>query len=172
MNKIEIPYSKTKLIIGTVFSLLFVTGGFFMLFSINGENILYQLFIKIFGILGVLFFGTTFGYGIIKLFDNKPGLSIDEIGITDNSNMSSVGLIEWSDIKEIKIQEYQSTSFLLVFLRDNQKYLEQTNGFKRRLLKSNFKKYKTPISIISNTLDCNFDELAKELIDKLNEKKK
>ena len=163
MIKIEIPFSKIKLIIGSTFSFLFVLGGFFMLISINNEYFLYNLFIKTFGILGILFFGTTFVYGAIRLFDNKPGLTINDNGIIDNSNMSSIGLIEWIDIKEIKTKDYNSTSFLLLFLYDNDKYLNKASGFKRKLMKGNLKKYKTPISIISNTLDCKFDELATEI---------
>jgi hypothetical protein len=169
MTKIEIPYSKTKLIIGTIFSFLFVISGFFMMTSISSEYFLYNLFIKTFGILGILFFGTTLGYGVIRLFDKKPGLIIDEIGIIDNSNMSSVGLIEWKEIREIKTQDFQSTSFLLIFLYDNDSYLNRIKGFKGKLLKGNYKKYGTPISIVSNTLDCNFDELAIFLKEKFKE---
>jgi hypothetical protein len=166
MTKIEIPYSKIKLTIGTAFSVLFVIGGFFMLTSINDENFLYNLFIKTFGTLGILFFGTTSGNGVVKLFDNKPGLTIDDNGIIDNSNMSSIGLIDWMDIKEIKIWDTKSTSVLLIFLYDNEKYINKAKGLKIKLLKGNLKKYNTPISIISNTLDCNFDELAKVINDK------
>jgi hypothetical protein len=172
MTRIEIPYSKTKLIIGTFFSLLFVIGGYFMLISIKHEFFLYNIFIKIFGILGILFFGVTFGYGIIKLFARKPGLIINENGIIDNSNMSSIGLIEWKDIREIKTQDYQSTSFLLIFLYDNDKYLNNANRFKRRLLNANNKKYRTPFSIVANTLDCNFNELAMVLKQRFKEYRK
>jgi hypothetical protein len=172
MNKIEIPYSKIKLTIGTIFSFLFVVGGYFMLFSINDEYFLYNLFIKTFGIIGMLFFGTTFVYSIVKLFDNRPGLTMDDNGIIDNSNMSSIGFINWMDIKEIKIWDYKSTSFLLIFLYDNDKYINKAKGLKRKLMKGNYKKYKTPISIISNTLDCNFDELAKVIKDKFEKNRK
>jgi hypothetical protein len=172
MNKIEIPYSKIKLTIGTIFSFLFVIGGFFMLISMNNENFIYNLVVKTFGILGIIFFGTTCVYGAFRLFDNKPGLIIDDFGIIDNSNMSSIGLLEWIDIKEIKTKSYNSTSFLLIYLYDSDKYLNKANGFKRRLLKANNKKYKTPISIISNTLDCNFDELEMIISEKFNDNKK
>ena len=57
--------------------------------------------IKGIGILAILFFGGTGIYGFNKIFDKKAGLIIDANGITDHSNASSVGLIEWNDISEI-----------------------------------------------------------------------
>jgi len=170
MTRIEIPFSKKKLIIGIVFSFLFIVLGLFILTS-NEESKIYSLFIKSFGILGILFFGITGTYGVKKMFDKKKGLVIDDSGIIDNSSMSSIGLIEWTDISEIAIEETKSALYLLIFTNDNGKYLEKTRGLKRMLIKSNIKNYGTPISIISNTLNCDFYELESILKEKLNEQK-
>jgi len=131
-----------------------------MLISLNDRFLIYNLIIKLFGVLSVLFFGTTFGYGLIRLFDNKPGLIINDTGIFDNSNMSSIGLIEWKDIKDLETKNYKSTPFLLIYLHDNDCCFEKANLLKRILLRLNNKKYKTPISIISITLDCSFNDLT------------
>lgn len=170
MTRIEIPLSKTKLIIGIIFSLIFVVLSYFMMTTINeGYSVAYSIFIKIFCVLGILFFGTTGLYGIRKMFDNKFGLTIDDNGITDNSNMSSIGLISWTDITEIKTRQEKSTSFLLIFINDNDKYLEKANVLKRRLMKGNMNMYGTPLSIISNTLNYNFDALERLVKEKFNE---
>jgi hypothetical protein len=170
MTKIEIPLSKTKLIIGTTGSFIFLVLGYYMLTTIDvKQSIIYSIFIKTFGIAGIIFFGTTGVYGLKKMFDKKFGLTIDENGITDNSNMSSIGLIKWKDITEIKIKQVRSTPCFLIFTNDNDKYLEKASRFKRRLMNGNMKMYGTPLSITANTLNYNFDELEKLLNEKFKE---
>ncbi len=57
MTKIEIPLSKTKLIIGTVGSFLFIVGGFYMLISIDNQRTwLDSILTRGFGIAGIIFF--------------------------------------------------------------------------------------------------------------------
>jgi hypothetical protein len=171
MTRIEIPLSKTKLIIGTIFSILFVVSGYYIL-TITDDRLstIHSISNKIFGIAGIIFFGATGIYGIKKMFDIKVGLAIDDNGITDNSNMSSIGLIEWKDITEIKIKREKSTSFLLIFTNNNEKYLEKAKGLKRKLMKANMNKYETPLSIISNTLNCDFEKLEGLINEKLKER--
>lgn len=172
MTKIEIPLSKKKLIIGTVFSALFVVIGYYMLTTNDiRSSIIYSVFIKIFGVAAILFFGTTGFYGIIKMFDKKFGLTIDDDGIIDNSNMSSIGLIKWEDITKIEIEQVRSTPFLLIFIKNKDKYIEKANILNRKLMKGNMKKYGTPLSITSNTLNYNFDELERLINEKYNEQK-
>ena len=97
-----------------------------------------------------------------KLSDKKPGLIIDKNGITDNSNASSIGLIEWSDISEIKTSQVMSTKFIMIEVINPEKYIEKAkNGMKAKLMRANMKMYGTPLSITSNTLNYNFEELEK-----------
>lgn len=118
--------------------------------------------VKSVGIIASIFFGATGIYGIRKIFDNKVGLIIDENGITDNSNASSIGLIEWNDISEIKTEQVMSTKFLLIEIENPEKYIAKAkNKMKARLMKTNMKMYGTPLSITSNTLKYDFDELGK-----------
>ena len=114
------------------------------------------------GILAILFFGATGIFGFRKLFDKKVGLIIDSNGITDNSNASSVGLIEWNDITDIITKQVMSTKFLLINVNDPEKYIGKTkNAMKAKLMRSNMKMYGTPLSITSNTLKYDFEELKK-----------
>ena len=106
MEKVEIQLSKKKIILLSICSFMFVVLG--ILFLIYPENFISYImrseeFIRIAGIASVLFFGSTGIYGIIKMLDNKVGLTIDENGIIDNTNATSIGLIKWSEITEIKI---------------------------------------------------------------------
>lgn len=175
MEKIEIPISKTKISFLLIGALIFVILG--VLFSLTPDKFTTMIFrspqiIRIVGIVAVLFFGAAGIYGLRKLFDKAVGLTIDDYGITDNSNASSVGLIDWSDILEIKTEQVMSTRFLLIFVDNPDEYLERANGFKRKLMKGNMKMYGTPLSITSNTLRYDFSDLERLIMEKLIEKKK
>lgn len=173
MNKIEIQLSKKKIGLLLIGAIVFVLLGILFILtpdkfiSIIVRNL---LTIRVVGMVSVLFFGTVGIYGLRKLFDKSIGLAIDEKGITDNSNASSVGLIEWTDIAGIKTKQVMSTKFLLIFINNPDKYLERVNGFKRKLMKWNMKMYGTPLSITSNTLRYNFDDLERLVKDRLIEK--
>jgi len=167
-NKIEIPLSKNKLFLGIGGSILFVILGIWLFtnsteFQDNSIRLMRNpMVIKSVGIVGMLFFGATGIYGIRKLLDKKVGLIIDEYGITDNSNASSIGLIEWNDISEIITEQVMSTKFLLIKVENPEKYIGKAkSGMKARLMKTNMKMYGTPLSITSNTLKYDFNELEK-----------
>jgi len=160
MNKIEIPLGKTKLLLGIGGSLLFIVAGYFLFTTLAyKQTILNPSFVKAAGVAGILFFGATGIYGIRKLFDKSIGLIIDENGIFDNTNASSIGLIKWSDITGIEVKQVQSTRFLLVYAINPEDYMNKAKGIKRKLMVANNKFYGTPLSITSNTLKCSFDEL-------------
>jgi hypothetical protein len=168
MNKIEIPLSKTKLLLGIGGSILFVMLGLYLFMTIADHQTRFNpTNIKGAGIAGVLFFGATGLYGIRKMFDKRVGLTIDDDGIIDNTNASSIGLIRWSEITEIKTAQVMSTKFLLIYTNDPNEILERVKGMKRKLMAGNMKMYGTPLSITSNTLKCNFDDLEKLLKESL-----
>ena len=167
-EKIEIPLSKNKLYLGILGSSLFVIAGFWLFFNAN----LYldfplrlftnPLIIKGIGILSILFFGMIEILKIKKLLDKKAGLIIDSNGITDNSNATSVGLIEWNDISDIKTKRIMSTKFLLINVLNPEEYISKSkSGMKAKLMRTNLKMSGTPINITSSTLKYNFSELEK-----------
>jgi hypothetical protein len=170
MDRIEIPLSKTKITVMLIGTLVFVTLG--ILFLVTPDTFISVIFrnilvIRIVGVVAVIFFGAVGIYGLRKLFDKTVGLTIDEKGILDNSNASSVGLIDWNDIIEIKTEQVMSTKFLLIVTNDPDKYMDRVNGFKRKLLQGNMKMYGTPLSINANTLSHDFVELEKLIKERL-----
>ncbi len=172
MNKIEIPLSKTKLLFGIGGSILFVVLGFYLITTMADQQTRFnQTMVKGVGIASILFFGSTGIYGIKKMFDKTIGLTIDKNGIFDNTNASSVGLIKWSDITEIKTEQVASTKFLLIYTANPDFYLEKVKGFKRKLMEGNNRMYGTPLSITSNTLKYNFNDLEKLINDRLDKQR-
>ena len=98
-----------------VASVVFVAAGLFLIMlPVDERDCFPFMFIKAIGVVGVLFFGVAGIFGIRKLSDESTGLVIDENGICDNSSGISVGLIEWSDIIEIRTRQVSSTKFIMI----------------------------------------------------------
>ncbi len=166
MNEIKIPLSKTKLIFAFIGSAIFILIG--REFILMPEKYVSPLMrspelIAIVGYASVIFFGLCLIYILYKASDKKPGLIVNGNGITDNSNFSSVGLIEWSEIIGIRSQQVMSTKFILIDVLNPEKFIQKSSKFKASLLKTNMKMYGTPLSITSNSLRYNFDEMEKLL---------
>lgn len=164
-DKIEIQLSKTKILLLLIGAAVFVVLG--TLFIMNPEQFKSPIFrnkgtIRIAGIVAVAFFGICLVFIARKLFDKKVGLTIDQNGITDNSNATSVGLIEWTDIIGIGTIQVASTKILMLDTDKPDKYIEKAkNGISKRAMKANYKMYGSPISIISNSLKIKYDDLEK-----------
>lgn len=172
---IEIPLSKTKMLLAFVGAVVFVALGLWFLINppkISNPIFDYPTIILIAGLASILFFGLVAVTIFRKILDKKPGLVISKQGITDNSSGVSAGLIPWTDIKEIKVSQEMNQKFLMFIVSNPQYYLDKvTNPLKRNAMKINYKNYGSPISISSNALKTNFDDLKKLLIEKMNEYK-
>ena len=164
MRKIEIPTSIIKLILTLIGCTLAVALGFYL--AKNPEYFISfkfrsPQFIRIVGIITVCLFSLAWLYIIPKLFDRKPGLILDEKGITDNSSFISVGLILWKDIVSIRTGKIKSNKFLIIDVCNPEKYVKGYGKVKTLLLKANIRLYGTPLSISSNGLKYNFKNLEK-----------
>lgn len=175
-DKIEIPLSKYKISLLLIGAMIFVIIG--LLFIIIPETFISSIIrkaetIQIVGIVTIVFFGLCLVYVIRKLFDNKTGFSIDENGIIDNSNATSVGLIEWDDITGIETLRIASTKILLLRTDKPEKYIDKAkDGISKRAMKANNKLYGSPLSIISNSLKIKFDDLEQLIKTEFEKRKK
>lgn len=157
MDKVEITLiSKRRLLISLMGCILFVVLGVFISMSRD----------KVAGIAAILLFGTAGLFYFKKLFDKNIGVTIDDMGITDNSSAMSIGLIKWSDIIDIKAKHVLSSKFLLVYVKDPDSILEQVTGLKRKAMVNNQKAYGTPLVIATTINNYNFDNLEKLVMDR------
>ena len=167
MERIEIGKSKIKIFIMLLICAVMAYVSF-CLFE-NAEHYTSYIFrntifIKISGLVGSVFCVLGFITLLVKSFEKKAGLVIDNCGITDYSNAISIGLIKWEDIQSIRNTNVMSTKFLIIDVKNQEYYLNKIeNKFKLTLMKSNIKLYGTPITINSSTLNCSFNELEKIL---------
>jgi len=163
---VEIPLSKKKLILLFLGALIFVVLGVWFItspvtFMDTGYRNRPKLEIEIVGYACIIFFGACAIVGAYKLFDNKLGLIIDENGITDNSSGVSLGFVKWDDISGTGVKQIGRQRFLLIYIKNADHYIdEQSNWLKKKMIVMNYKMYKTPITISSNGLKCNFDEMV------------
>lgn len=171
---IEIPLSKKKTILSLIGAMIFVMLG--LLFIIKPESFKSTVYsnseiIRIAGIASVSFFGLCSIFITKKLFDKKFGLRIDQNGINDNSSATSVGFIDWEDIKDIKTIQVASTKFLVIMTDKPKKYIDRAkNVISKQAMKANQKMYGSPLSIISISLKINFDDLEKLVIKEFRKK--
>ncbi len=163
-----IKLSNKKFFFSIIGSLIFVVLGIvfilipklFITFLV--KNI---LFIQFFGILSVLFFGFILITLIQKkIFDKNIGIEINTEGIIDNSSFVSIGLIKWEDIVSIEKSNVMLTNFLLIKVKNPERYIKKAKGIKSKLLRGNYNSYGTPISISSNFIDCSFSHLEDVLL--------
>jgi hypothetical protein len=169
-EKIEIPFSKKKLYLGVIGSIVFVVLGVLMFliaaeYGDGSERLLRnEIVLKMIGGVGVLFFGAIGIFLIIKLSDKRPGLVLDASGITDNSHGASAGFIPWSDITQITTKQVMATKFLLIHVKKPEAFISKAESkMKARLMQANLKTYGTPLSITSNSLTYNFKALEDEV---------
>jgi len=174
-EKIEIQLSKTKILSLLTGAIAFVTFG--ILFILNPEEFQSPILrnptaIRMAGIASVVFFGLCLIFIARKLFDNNIGLTIDQYGITDNSNTTSVGLIEWADITAVGTVTVASTKILIIKTNNPDKYIERAkNGISRRAMKANYKFYGSPISITSSSLKIKYNNLERLISEEVEKRK-
>ena len=162
---IKIELSKPKIILLLIGAVGFVILG--ILLAVRPqyfESPLFQNYqvLRIIGIISVAFFGTCLVFISRKLLDKRIGLTIDQEGIIDHSNATSVGLIEWDDITNVKTVQIASTRILMLETNNPTKYIERAkNQISKNAMKTNNKLYGSPLSIISSSLRIKFEDLEK-----------
>ncbi len=167
-EKIEILINKNKMILLTILpvTLLGLLGIWLVLdadnFQYHPNDILDNpTRVKVVGILNILIGAIWIGV-LIKNLLKKVGLTISKRGITDNSTLTSIGLIEWNDITDIAIKQIMFTKVLCVYTTTPEKYINKSkNKIQEKLMRNAIKNYGTPIAINLNSLKYDCYELEK-----------
>jgi hypothetical protein len=159
-DTISIPLSKTRIILLTFGSIVFVTLGIWMWFNADMNALYDPTLVRLMAVNAFIFFGISGLIGFRKVFDTNPGLVIDKLGITDNSSAVGGQTIKWEDITALRIEEVKRTKFILVFVKNPQDYIDKAKPFKKFWMKLNLRAYETPLSITATTLQCSISDLA------------
>jgi hypothetical protein len=177
MNEIKIPISKKKIILILLGAIVLIVLGFWL--AIEPEKFIDNIFgvkneyqIRNGGIIATILFAILGLLWFKKLFDKKDGLIINDDGIIDNSNGTSVGLIKWNDIIGFRTEQVFSQKFIMVDVKNPDYYIEQKkNKLGKNAMIMNYEKFGSPLSIISSSLDYKFGELEKLLDSELKKRK-
>ena len=172
MNQnIEIPFSKTNVAILFMGSIGFMLLG--ISFLIFPQLLPFAIFSEpeifwIIGIMSIVFFGVSAVLIAPKLFDRKAGLQINDQGIVDNTNLASIGLIEWDDIRSVKMRKVASARILMLLTDQPNKYIDKAkNGISKRTMQANYKMYGSPLAITASALQMNFADLEQLVLSEL-----
>jgi hypothetical protein len=93
----------------------------------------------------------------------KPGLTIDERGITDHSSIASVGFIPWSDIISVKEDvNIFKQKLIIVVVRNPHEYINKTSVM-RESRKAQYKQFESPIVIATKNLEYSPQDLVSVL---------
>lgn len=129
MDRIEIKFSRTKLILLFLLALIFVVGGIFILFTAK------DLRGKIIGWSAIIFFGFGLIVFLKQLLNTKPRIILDDEGIEDKS--LGIGKILWDDIEAAYPNNIISNKFISLKLKNVEKYLQKTSKAKEKLASYN-----------------------------------
>lgn len=119
------------------------------------------------GWLSIIFGGLCALWAIWRLRDKRPGLVIAPEGLTDRSNITSVGFIPWSDIQRIEGMITNRQPMLLVHVHDPAPYLARGSSLEQTLRRANWQACGTPIVIAVHALQMRGDLLQAEIQDRL-----
>lgn len=167
-DEIVIRLSKAKSIYRIVFSAIVFAGALWTIiaaFDLSGFDRVYLIVLPS---LLLLTFGSGLIISIQRIISNKPGILINEQGIIDYFGVTNGILINWSDIiKIIKRNTFQNR-FILIFVKNPDEYLDNSNRLNKFFMKMNRISHKTPLSLTTNWLKCDFDELYSIIDRKIN----
>ncbi|MGE0797841.1 MAG: STM3941 family protein [Lautropia sp.] len=119
------------------------------------------------GWLSIIFGGLCAFWAIRRLRDKRPGLVIAPEGLTDRSNITSVGFIPWSDIQHVQGMITNRQPMLLVHVHDPAPYLARGSVLEQALRKANWRACGTPIVIAVHALQTRSDALQAEIRNRL-----
>lgn len=172
-NTIEIPLSKGKILLMLLGCIAFVIGSIWLFNFAETQEEYAPALLKGIGGIGFAFFGLAGAFILKKLTDKKPGLTINDKGIIENTNGISIQMVEWKDITDIEGINVSGQKLIVVKVKKPQKYVDKaSNNAQKRLLRLNVRQYGTPIFITANSLQMGFEEVLGLLNAEFDKRKK
>lgn len=131
MERTEIKSSPVKLFLLSLLAAAFVALGVFLVFVVANDTDDDWLRVMVVGWASIIFFGFGLIVFLVRLFDRRPRIILDDEGIEDKS--LDVGKIIWSDIEAAYPNGVLSSKFISLKVRDADKYLRRTSESKQKL---------------------------------------
>ncbi len=91
------------------------------------------------------------------------GFTIDKSGITDISNASYTGLVEWNDITKVEGKKVGPIKLIILHTDNPEKYINKAKKTSIRQMRKNLSFYGSPLLIVSSRLKIKYDELVVQI---------
>ncbi|SHH60044.1 hypothetical protein SAMN02745941_00461 [Clostridium intestinale DSM 6191] len=164
MDEIIIRESLSKVIKTIIFATINIFLCFWYFFNGTVNNMILNL---ILGILILLLCPLVLAFIIKNVIYKRVLLKIDNKGITDTATLSSIGFIDYNNIKSVYAFEKLKQKFLAIDLIDLHKVINNISPFKKFIIKFNLKLKYPVICINLDTSDMDLDEVLIIINDRL-----
>ena len=92
------------------------------------------------------------------------GLKLQSQGIEDHTGRKAQTFL-WNEIVSIRFMKMYFLKYILIYVKDPIPYIQKQNAFKKITLKSNLKKFGTPIKIPIHSIDKTPQEILNLILD-------
>jgi hypothetical protein len=161
-EQIIIPTSKKFISLALLGSVLFTVGGMYM-FNAEPSEKYSSIDLRFRGFSTMAFFGLAGLYCLIKLFDNKPGLIIDENGIWNNSSIISNHTIKWNELSGAGLTKFGREKIIFLYFKDNKSFIIKFNLIERFIMRLNLLLCDSPIGISTRSLKYDIKKLEQQI---------
>lgn len=117
-------------------------------------------------VIGIIF--TIMGLILVlyNVFNDKYYIEINNQGVFIGLLPYHNRFVRWEDIEEIEEKKINYNKYLVLFVKDPILYLDNDNNLLHKFFfKMNLNMHGTPYFINTNSLDCSFEELKKNIIE-------
>ncbi len=173
-TRIEIPVSKTKTALLLIVPLCILILG--PIIFLRPESFITSTFndiekIKVLGIVGGVVGLLLLTLILKKWLTKKTGFIIDKTGVTDLTNASYPGLIEWKDIKNVEGKKVGPIKLIILHIENPEKYINKAKKTSIRQMKKNLNIYGSPLLIVSSRLKIKSDDLIMQITNEFQKSK-
>lgn len=164
METIIIPVNRTKTTIALVTAfLVFLYGAYLAFIVANDERSHFDpLAMSIVGYSLMALFGFAVALGIKRLVKYKNALILTDEGFECPLLDADLGVIPWDVVYKVELDSVMAINkALFLFVEDAQQFIDKSNGIKKRTLKSQYKAYGTPFTLMMVNLKVKPNDLDK-----------
>lgn len=158
-----VALSKSKILLQIVGFLIGVAIAYSLLLISPPTVRRLEYFFPILAYCGIAIFAVCGLYCLIRLFDFRPGLVVDEDGLVDNSSALAAGRIWWDDIVSLKMSSRRVWPYVTVVVADARNYVSRGNWVKRLMHWADPESSGEPICISLMSLDTSYSEMLRLL---------
>lgn len=140
-------------------TLILILSSYLLLKATNDYNGIYVII----GVAGLAIFIPKVIFALAVKLTKRKFLTINKDGITDTSELYSVGFMSWKDIQEINIKGKNSNKVVEIHLKNMNEVMTKMPWHKRMMLRVSRMVTKSAIVINFDYSDNSFDEAVKIL---------